>query len=172
MNTLKMKTSLAAAVALVALGLSPLAQAKAVDCEDFDSMLDACFSGLIIQPAKSPSFSDVSIGKFTLTGLSDLVGYFMTPGLSFSEVSLWQKGVEISSDTTMADGISFANISAGKYRVRVTGLVEGPKVSGYKFGGYAGGFSVTAVPEPETYALFGAGLLAVVFMSRRRNSNA
>jgi hypothetical protein len=172
MNTLTMKTRMAAAAALVALSLSPVAQAKAVDCEDFSGMLDACFSGLIIQPAKSPAFSDLSIGKFTLTGLSDLVGYFMTPGVTFSEVSLWQKGVEVASDSVMADGISFADIGAGKYKVRVSGLVDGPKFFGYKFGGYAGGFAVTAVPEPETYALFGAGLLAVLFMSRRRGSGA
>jgi PEP-CTERM motif len=172
MTVLTMKKSVASALALLALSLSPLAQAASADCEDIGVSADVCFTGLIIQPKKSPSFSDVSIGKFTLTSLSDLFGSFLTPGLTFSEVSLWQKGAQVSSDSDLTDGISFADIGAGKYNVRVSGLVTGPNSSGYKFGAYSGGFTVTAVPEPETYALFGAGLLAVFFMSRRRNNNA
>jgi PEP-CTERM motif len=173
MNTPRLRKSLAALATLVALGMSPAAQAKAVDCDDMDGMLDACFSGLIMQPVRSPSFDDLSIGRFKLTELSDLTGYFSTIGLTFSEVSLWRHGSEVASDSNIADGISFADIGAGRYTVRVSGIVDGPQVGRKVLGAYAGGFAVTpSVPEPETYALLGAGLLAVFFMSRRRNGNA
>ena len=37
--------------------------------------------------------------------------------------------------------------------------------------GYGGTFTVTAVPEPKTYAMLLAGLGLLVFMARRRNGN-
>jgi PEP-CTERM motif len=169
-NTASIKKTVVTLAAVAALGASQASQAAAVDCDELGGMFDKCFAGLIIQPAKSPSFQDLSIGKFTLTALSDLAGFFASPGLEFSKVSLWSGKKVVSTDTDLSDGVSFADIGAGKYSVRVSGLVDGPKFSGYRFGAYAGGFTVTpSVPEPETYALFGAGLLAVFFMSRRRN---
>lgn len=166
-----MKKSLATLASVVALGVTgQSAQAASADCEGLGAFLDQCYAGLIIEPKKDPSFEDVSIGKLTLTGVSDLVGYFMTPGITFSSISLWFKGDEVASDDNLTNGISFDNVAAGKYKVKVSGLVDGPKFQGYKIGAYSGGFTVTAVPEPETYALFGAGLLAVFFVSRRRNN--
>jgi hypothetical protein len=170
MNTLTMKKGAAALATLAALSFSTASQAKAADCDGVESTFDKCFSGLIIQPAKSPSFSDLAIGRFTLDALSNLLGDFVTPGATFSEVSLWSHGSEVAFDDTLSDGVSFADIGAGRYTVRVSGLVTGPKWGGYKFGAYAGGFAVTPVPEPESYALLGAGLLAVFFMSRRRGN--
>ena len=171
MYAVQLKKSFAALATVAAMGMaSTSAQAAAADCEGLDSFLDQCFAGLIIEPKKDPSFEDVSIGRLKLTSLSDLAGYFMTPGLSFSSISLWSQGAEVASDSMLDDGISFSGISAGNYKVKVSGLVDGLKLGSYKVGGYSGGFTVTAVPEPETYALFGAGLLAVFFMSRRRNN--
>jgi hypothetical protein len=169
MNTLTMKKSAAVLATLAALSFSTASQASVTDCSDFDESLDACFSGLVIQPARSPSFSDLSIGRLTLGAVSSLAGYFDTLGVDFSEVSLWSHGAEVASDTTLTDGVSFADIGAGRYTVRVSGLVTGPKLGGSRLGIYQGGFAVTPVPEPESYALLGAGLLAVFFMSRRRN---
>ncbi len=170
MNTAKLKKSVAALVTLAALSAGSASQAAAVDCEG--TAYDQCFFGLLTQPKNSPSFEDLSIGKLKLTGLSDVVGDFFTFGLDFTEVSLWKNGAAVATDGNLDDGISFDNILKGSYTVRVSGLVGDFSFGKNKVGGvYAGGFTVTQVPEPETYALFGAGLLAVFFMSRRRNHN-
>jgi hypothetical protein len=53
--------------------------------------------------------------------------------------------------------------AAGNYYLQVTGVANG--TSG---GIYTGAISVTAVPEPETYAMMLAGLAALGFLARRR----
>ena len=170
MNTAKLNKSVAALVALAALGAGSASQAAAVDCEG--AAYDQCFSGLLTQPARSPSFEDLSIGRLSLSSLSDLAGDFFTSGLNFTEISLWKNGHAVATDSTLDDGVSFDNILKGNYTVRVSGLVGDFSFGKNKVGGtYAGGFTVTQVPEPETYALFGAGLLAVIFISRRRSNN-
>ena len=170
MNTAKLKKSVAALVTLAALGASSTSQAAVVACDG--AAYDQCFSGLLTQPKNSPSFEDLSIGKLSLSGLSDLTGDLFSFGLNFTEVSLWKNGSAVATDSNLDDGISFDNILKGTYTVRVSGLVGDFSFGKNKVGGtYAGGFNVTPVPEPETYALFGAGLLAVFFMSRRRNNN-
>jgi PEP-CTERM motif len=162
---------MAALGAVAALSMASASQAAAVDCAG--AAYDQCFAGLLTQPARSPSFEDLSIGRLSLAGLSDVVGDFVTAGLDFTEVSLWKNGVAVATDSKLDDGISFDNILQGRYNVRVSGLVGDFSFGKNKVGGfYAGGFTVTQVPEPETYALFGAGLLAVFFMSRRRNHNS
>ena len=168
-----MNKYIAALATVAALGAtSESALAAKADCERIGTSLDQCFAGVIDDSKKDASFEDLSIGRLKITGLSDLVGYFETPGITFSSISLWAKGHEVASDSKLDDGISFSGIAAGQYKVKVSGLVDGLK--GHdddKFGRYAGGFTVTSVPEPETYALFGAGLLAVFFVSRRRKND-
>jgi hypothetical protein len=159
MNTEKLKKSVAALVTLAALGASSASQAAAVDCNG--AAYDQCFAGQLTQPKSSPSFADLSIGKLSLGGLSDLTADFFTDGLTFTQISLWKNGAAVATDSNLGDGISFDNILQGKYTVRVSGLVGDFAFGKNKVGGiYAGGFNVTAVPEPETYALFG-----------RRNNN-
>jgi hypothetical protein len=67
----------------------------------------------------------------------------------------------IGSDSTPDDGFTFAGLAAGTYALNVLGFATG---SGGGF--YAGG--VVAIPEPETYAMLLAGLLAIGFVARRR----
>ena len=57
------------------------------------------------------------------------------------------------------------NLAAGDYSFFVAGS------SGMKAGSYTLAATVAAVPEPETYALFLAGLGAVGFLAARRRSN-
>lgn len=58
-----------------------------------------------------------------------------------------------------------ANLAAGDYSYFVAGS------SGAKMGSYSLASTVAAVPEPETYALFLAGLGAIGFLAARRRSN-
>lgn len=56
-----------------------------------------------------------------------------------------------------------AMLSSGSYNLQVTG-----QVLGSKGGSYGGDLLLTAVPEPETYAMMIGGLALVGFMTRRR----
>lgn len=59
--------------------------------------------------------------------------------------------------------LSIGNTTGGKYYLWVSGLATGSA------GGiYSGAVSVSAVPEPETYAMMLAGLAALGFLARRR----
>lgn len=55
-------------------------------------------------------------------------------------------------------------LSAGSYTLTLNGSNSASQ------GSYAGNLAVTAVPEPQTYAMLLAGLGAVGFLARRRRS--
>ena len=85
-------------------------------------------------------------------------------------MSLWSGKTESAVDSDLSDGISFDSIASGDYVVRISGMVTGPKFHTFVYGGYAGGFDIApSIPEPEAWALFVAGLLAVWQITRRRN---
>lgn len=71
----------------------------------------------------------------------------------------------IGSDSSPSDGFTFAGLAAGTYALNVLGFATG---SGGGF--YAGGIvaETAPIPEPETYAMLLAGLLAIGFVARRR----
>ncbi len=63
---------------------------------------------------------------------------------------------------------SFGTLAAGQYHLDITGTI-GPDAYG---GQYSVALSATPVPEPETYAMFLAGLGLMGFMARRRSKAA
>ena len=65
-----------------------------------------------------------------------------------------------------ASVIDFVTLSAGTYALGITGTISG--LAEGQPASYAGNLQVTAVPEPETYALFGAGLAALAWLNKRR----
>ena len=130
------------------------------------------------------SFNSVSLGTLTLSTLSNVMGEFGSgtgtiqgtlpqfPGFSFS-IPLQTISFTGYSLTNLAGGLpaltgsgssfSFSNLAAGTYRLAASGSVDG-------FGAAFGGYTVTAVPEPETFAMLLAGLGLMGTIARRRKN--
>jgi hypothetical protein len=129
------------------------------------------------------TFTDLSIGTIVVSSTSDLLGHLfaadnVTGTFMGSPYSLTLQAVTFSSSTVgtlgsdldaSAAGFSFKNVAAGSYEVKASGFLSGSaQILGTGFVG--ADYTVTAVPEPETYALMLAGLAAVGFVARRRKA--
>ena len=111
--------------------------------------------------------SGYSVSNFTLlpgiygTALTTLTLMSNADGILFNGDDTF-----VSSSSTPGGasiGLSVSTQAAGNYYINVTGITTAPA------GGiYTGAISVTAVPEPETYAMMLAGLAALGFLARRR----
>jgi hypothetical protein len=111
--------------------------------------------------------SGYSVSNFTLlpgiygTALTTLTLMSNADGILFNGDDTF-----VSSSSTPGGasiGLSVSAQAAGNYYINVTGITTAPA------GGiYTGAISVTAVPEPETYAMMLAGLAALGFLARRR----
>jgi hypothetical protein len=123
-------------------------------------------------------------GGFTVTHTNAFTDTFnFTPVLPSSVVS----ASLISIGFTNPDNIDFTSVTLNGFALKVVnGIVDtaitssqlnltGPLtlvVSGLSGTGasYSGTINVTAVPEPETFAMLGAGLALVGFAARRRKA--
>jgi hypothetical protein len=131
------------------------------------------------------SFEDI----YTLVGysgpssvngtLSTLVLSGTSPDIDISSVTL--NGFSFTQRLTSfggnPDGREQYTLPANAFDGVLTLIVKGTLVPGFdgsSVGTYSANFRVTPiaspVPEPETYALFGAGLLAVLHIARRRRA--
>ncbi len=106
-------------------------------------------------PLSSISVLNISKGTYSLNsaGGDGLVG-------TGDDVSL---GTWAFNGTTGSTSNTVANLGAGKYFYTVSGIADG--VAG---GSYLLASTIQAVPEPETYAMFLAGLMTLGFVSARR----
>lgn len=82
-------------------------------------------------------------------------------------VVAWGQSFTSGQSTVTNALIAPVQLAAGSYVLQVRGTVSGD------FGGsYTGNIALSPIPEPETYALFAAGLLAIGFlMNRSRRSH-
>ncbi len=117
------------------------------------------------------------LDTLTITSLSNVTGTLSfatgTLDLGLMSLSLVNPNSDVSVSlgaagvfTAQPSGYSFAfsNVAAGDYLLSVKGFnaIGSTAVSAT--------YSVTAVPEPETYAMMLLGLGAVGFLSRRRQA--
>lgn len=101
------------------------------------------------------SYSFTLSGPSNVTGDVDLFGGTAAVGVNllFGSTSL--------SDLDASDTFSFSNLAGGSYTLLFTGFSSGA-------GAFGGFYNVSAVPEPETYAMMLAGLGVMGFMAARR----
>jgi len=172
-----MKLKFVAAAALAVLGLaSGTAQAAITPLGAAVVGTPLSFGGLAAPGPFSDIFtftlpanggSGYSVSNFTLlpgiygTALTTLTLMSNADGILFNGDDTF-----VSSSSTPGGGsigLSVSSQAAGNYYINVTGITTAPA------GGiYTGAISVTAVPEPETYAMMLAGLAALGFLARRR----
>jgi MYXO-CTERM domain-containing protein len=119
------------------------------------------------------SFSDLYNFELSLDGDQDaIVELAWTTGATNSLAHVIatltsENGVEYI-DNDLSDAYSFTGLTAGFYKLTITGDILGSKTSSY--GGYVSLTPVTpAVPEPESLALALAGLGVAGLLARRRS---
>ncbi|MET0334417.1 MAG: FxDxF family PEP-CTERM protein [Rhizobacter sp.] len=122
--------------------------------------------------------------NFTLAGAANGTGgtfefdLSLLRNIDITSLSLSGGSLSAALVDTSPSSFSFSNLAAGVYQLAVIGNVTGR--NGYDWLGTVGylGTLVTSqavvtapVPEPETYAMLAAGLLAVSWTVRRRRNN-
>ncbi len=186
-----MKTLSTASAALAALLLATGAQAASAIDVNMTGIAGGTFSAGISHTIDSAgNFEDV-YNLLGYSGLSSVNGTLSTAILNSGSsdidiTSVTLNGVDFSQTLMSyrgnADGYELYTLPKTSFSGALTLVVKGTLIAGNNgssVGTYSGSFRVTPqalpvvttpVPEPETYALFMAGLLAVGYVARRRSA--
>ena len=144
--------------------------------------LDTSFSSVFVTISGAGSFSEFA--TFTVPAGFNMVNgaantYALNITLPFFGLitigSVSSFNMAIKGGTPAAPSSTFANVSAGgsvtnlalapgNYHLKFTGATNGAG------GQYSAALNALPVPEPETYAMFLAGLGALGFLARRRKN--
>lgn len=140
-------------------------QANAASVKQFDSFSDG------VEAATESALTQVmgsffDTYTFSLSGLSSVETYLtnVLPSTSLTGSFALYSTTGLVAEGSFSSPIT-ATLAAGDYSYLVFGT------SGASTGYYSLASTVTPVPEPETYALFLAGLGAIGFLTARRRSN-
>jgi PEP-CTERM motif len=153
--------ALAAAALLAVAGSQALA---AYNVEGYEASTSTYVFGTFDIGANGSFSFTANLADGLASGVYDIVGDISSTNFDLTSVTLNGHDWTLYTD------------SKGKYRFGDIDLTEATdlviEVSGVKYGTGKGNFQgslvLSAVPEPETYALMLAGLGAVGFMARRR----
>lgn len=140
---------------------------------ELKSIIAASLLALSAAGSYAQSFTSGTAGSFSYfvsegASLKASVTSVLTSGLGFTISSVLFGSTPFASASANLGGSTFeqytfsaASLAAGTYTIFVNG-------SGTPGSAYTGNVVITAVPEPQTYALLLAGLGAVGFLSVRR----
>lgn len=123
------------------------------------------------------NFTGIS-GEFNVNSvLSTLMGA-ARHDIDFTSITLNGQPFSLTSISVLGnpDGretATFADttFSGGSLTLVVNGTFTGGVGSTSPVGSYSGTVNVTAVPEPQSYAMFAAGILLLAWFSRRRSAH-
>lgn len=167
---MKVKSTGAAIASAVAVLASSAAHAVVYNIGTLPIAPSAYTNFAQVASGPSPAFFDQYTFIFpTDQGLASAAAVSLTVGELYNiqglTVSLFTSaGSLVATGTQSGNSVTLSNVSltsGSSYRYDVTGTVSGSLGGQYTF-------VAQAVPEPETYALFLAGLGAIGFMARRR----
>ena len=142
---------------------------------------DLTISGLGIGESGLLDFSDnylftMPLASAHLVGGANAIGsqVGITPAIIIDNYELWNHTTStlIASSSSLPSQIAMFAVPdaiyslSDIYRLHIDGHLSGASVHG----SYAGTLSVTHLPEPETYAMFMAGLGLMGFIARRRKN--
>lgn len=164
--------SIAAAAAVVAFASGAYAAGGSLgtldpgDSVTFGDSVTGAFTDIWTFDLSADSVVAASVTNVELTvfsnvtgGITDFAGKLNGVDMVLTTIPTDNPPVTISVLVLSGAGL----LSAGSYTLEISGSgITGPSAS------YGGNLTVSAIPEPETYAMMLAGLSAIGFMAARR----